>query len=84
MRILSVLVVVFLVIQLSVPLKDQSKWKISSLNGFIAIYDPSGSLFELTNINVISLPIKEQVDLQIGIEVKDLYELEQIIDGLSQ
>jgi len=75
---------VLLIIGFSIPLNEESDWQIANLNGYVAIYDPSGSLYELTNISILSLPKKEQQDLCAGVKVNNLYELEQILEGLSQ
>ncbi len=75
---------VLLIIVFSISTDEESDWQIANFNGYVAIYDPSGSLYELTNINISSLPKKEQQDLCAGVKINNLYELEQILEGLSQ
>ncbi|HHY19392.1 MAG TPA: hypothetical protein GX522_05785 [Firmicutes bacterium] len=81
---LGILLGIIFIFGLSIPLKENSDWKLSELNGYIAIYDPSGFLFELTNISLSSLPKKEQEALLLGLTVNDHIELEQILEGLTQ
>jgi len=82
--VIMVVVLVLVVFGLSIPLRENTEWKIINLDGYVVVYDPSGLLYEITDISVSRLPLKEQQDLALGVKVKDVFELEKILDGLSQ
>lgn len=83
-KVVGLLLVLVLLFVLSIPLAEESNWTLGEYKGYVAIYDPSGSLFELTNIHINSLPKKEQDELKKGLTARDHYELEQFLEGITQ